>query len=439
MHTKKRMRGTPMRITVQGQQPLRGDYFPSGNSNAAIATIAASTLSTTPIVLNNVPNTLSTQRMLAIAQHLGAQFTHQNSQLRIETPHVERRTIDAELSNLLAASILFVAPVLLRRGYVRLDWQRPLSRLRAHITAMQDLGLRVNIANGYLEITPEHWEDQEIMLLFPSVTATNLTCMLAAVFGQKTVVRNAASEPHVRTLQHLLVKMGAQIEGIGSNMVVVHGMQSSVNTPEIDLPYDHIEIASVAAMAALLPGKVSIHNVHLPDMQRTLKVFQQFGIAFFVEQQDDHARYTLHMADQQSLQVQRPFGDTAQSIETGPWPGFPSDLIAIATVLATQARGSILIHERLFNNRLLFADRLKSMGAQIVLCDPHRAVVFGKQPLRGEYMDSPDVRVGLAMLTAALAAEGQTTIDNAQLVDWAFEGIRDKLAALGAVIEVQAP
>lgn len=427
-----------MRITVQGQQSLRGTYHPSGNSNAALAVVAASALSEQRMTLHNVPNTTSTSQVLHSAAMLGGEVQRFDGRVIIQTPHLRTRLISSDMTNLTSANILFIAPVLLRRGYVRVEWQRSIARLRPHIAAMQDLGLRVDITGNDFEVRPEHWEEQDIMLLFPSVTTTALVCMLAAAFGQKTTIRNAASEPHLRILQHTLVKLGAKIEGIGSNLVTVYGMKPTTEPQDIHLPSDHIEIASVAVMSAITPGQIEIKDVYLPDMQMILKTFGQLGLQYYTEQQADDGLHVLYIPEQEKLEVQRPLGDVSLSIDTNPWPGFPSDLVAIATLLASQARGSTLIHEKLFSDRLLFVDKLKSMGARIVLCDPHRAVVFGKSPLRGEYIDSPDVRVGLALLAAALCADGESMIDNAHLVEWAFENIREKLVDIGAHIEADA-
>lgn len=425
-----------MRISVRGQHRLEGDYHPSGNSNAAIAAIAAAMLSEQPSTVHNFPMTTGTQNMVDIAQHLGASTSHKDKTLHIQAPHIQQRLLEAQHTDRLAASVLFVAPMLLRRGHAHIEWQRPMGKLRAHIAAMIDLGLVVEINGNSLEITPERWDNRDIMLLFPSVTTTALVCMLAACLGQKTTIRNAASEPHLHTLQHQLVQMGAKIDGIGSNLLTVYGFDSEAPSPStIALPSDHIEIASIAMMAAITGGQLAIHDVVLPDMHMILKIISQMGVQHYWEAQSD-GLHILRVPQQDTMVVERPFGDTSLSVETGPWPSFPSDLVAITTVLATQTRGSVLIHEKLFNDRLLFIDKLKAMGAQIVLCDPHRAVVFGKRSLRSEYIDSPDVRVGLALLSAALIASGETIMDNAHLVDWAFENIREKLIKIGAEIEV---
>ena len=428
-----------MRISVQGQHPLQGDYYPSGNSNAAIATIAGALLSKAPVNLHNVPDTVGTKGMLKIAQHLGTTVSQTDNTLQLETPHLQQRILETKQSDLLAASVLFLAPILYRRGHARLEWGRPMGRLRAHIAAMIDLGFMVEIQGDSLEVSPEPWEERDIMLAFPSVTTTALVCMLAACFGHKTIIRNAASEPHVHSLQHLLVQMGAKIDGIGSNLLIIYGFENeNIAGATLTMPSDHIEIASIAMIAAITEGQVAIHDVHLPDMHMILKILTQMGVQYYAEAQKD-GRHILRIPHQHTMVVQRPFGDTSLNVETGPWPSLPSDLVAITTVLATQTRGSVLIHERTFNDRMLFIDKLKAMGAQIVLCDPHRAVVFGKRDLRGYYIDSPDVRVGLALLAAALIADGETIIDNAHLVDWAFENTRDKLIKIGAQIKVITP
>lgn len=426
-----------MRLLVKGQPVLRGDYYPSGNSNAALAALVAAMLSPQPTTLSPFPITISTEMMSAIANELGAQFeVSPNDVLRIETPHISGRLISNTHTQQLNASALFLAPILARRQHARLEWSRPLSRLHAQLVALRDLGIEIAQTGNIFELTAERWQQRDMMLLHPSVTTTALVCMLAAALGESTTIRNAASEPHVRILQHQLIQMGAKIDGVGSNLVTIDGWGDAPTGADVKLPYDHIEIASVAIMGAITPGRLSIHNTHAADMQMILKVFGQLGVAYHLEAIPDSNLHILHIPDSQPLRVERPLGANDLTIDTNPWPGFPSDLVAITAVLATQARGSVMIHEKLFNDRLLFVDKLKSMGAQIVLADPHRAVIFGKRELRGDYIDSPDVRVGLALLAAALCATGDTIIDNAQQVDWAFQGIRDKLTAVGAQFEV---
>jgi UDP-N-acetylglucosamine 1-carboxyvinyltransferase len=241
---------------------------------------------------------------------------------------------------------------------------------------------------------------------------------------------NAASEPHVVDLLNMLVKMGAQIDGIGSNLLTIHGRsgQDDLKGAAYTVSPDHVEAASVAAIAALSGGRLTVENTRRRDLRLIARVYERLGLNISLDEDavvvPVHEQFVLSSRDE----------DVDVSVESSPWPGFPSDLIAMATVIATQARGLVLIHEKLFNNRMLFVDRLTAMGAQIVLCDPHRAIVVGPTRLQGDYVDNPDVRVGLAMLGAALCAEGETVIDSAEVFDRSFEHVLDKLTALGARI-----
>ncbi len=431
-----------MRIAVQGHATIRGEYTPSGNSNAAISAIAASLLSDEKTIIHRLPNTLSTGQMLQIAEQLGASIKHdtQSSTAELETSYIPSRVLDQHTTDQFPAGVLYLAPIITRRHHARLEWSSSLRRLRTHLVALQDLGFRLDIDGNAVNITAEPWDTCELVLTWQSVTATALVCMLAATLGKKTTIYNAASEPHLRILQHQLIQMGAKIESVGSNLLTIYGIQDQPKGSTVHLPYDHIEIASMAAISAITPGQVSIKNVYLPDIRMTLKVFERLGLKYYLEPVDGIAdEYILHVPEQNGMQATHQLLEEPDiTIDTAPWPGFPSDLVALTTVLATQVRGTTLIHERLFDNRLLFTDKLKAMGAQILLCDPHRAVVLGNSPLRGEYIDSPDVRVGLALLGAALCAEGESIIDRAELIDRTFEGVIDKLTGIGAQIEVVA-
>lgn len=421
-----------MRIHVQGGAPLRGQYIPSGNSNAAIASIAASLLSDAACTITPLPETLSVQRTLQIAEQLGAQPRRNENTLLIQTSHVQTRTLESDVIHGFTPAILFLAPLLARRQYARFDWSEPLNRFQTHLIALRDLGLTVRVDASGFEVEAERWESRELILAETSVTGTALVCMLAATLGKKTTIYNAASEPHLRSLQSQLIQMGAQIDGIGSNLVTVYGVAEALKGGAFAIPFDHIEVASIAALGAMTPGQLSIHHINLPDLRLILKVYEQFGMPYYLETQEDGS-YRLHIPDHEAGLRRADESDLA--VSTAPWPGFPSDLIAMTTVLATQTRGSTLIHEKLFDNRLLFTDKLKAMGAHIVLCDPHRAIVIGKSPLQGEYMDTPDVRTGIALLAAAICAEGESVIDNAQLINRTFEGVLQKLKALGARIQ----
>src|SRR5690606_12182124 len=262
-------------------------------------------------------------------------------------------------------------------------------------------------------------EFKDIILAQASVTATALVMMLAACLGRETIIYNAACEPHVGELANLLEEMGVHIEGIGSNVLRVLS-PPALEGAHVAIGPDHVEAASVAAIGALCGGRIQIENVRQQDMRIIARVYQRLGVQLDVEDE------TIYVPRHQPLMVSAREEDVDASIETAIWPGFPSDLVAVATVVATQARGTSLIHEKLFSNRLLFVDRLKAMGAQIVLCDPHRVIVVGATRLYGVYMDTPDVRAGLGMLAAALVAEGTSTIDNAQAIEQNFAGVLDR-------------
>jgi len=418
-----------MRIVVYGGHPLRGTFRASGNSNAALALIAASLLSEAEITLRGIPDTSTTALMLDAARTLGAQITHGEA-YALRTPALHTRSLGPEITDGQVGAVLLLAPILARRRHARLEIDYPLSRLHTHLTALRDLGFDIHISGDVIDFTATPWDQRELILLQTSVTATALVCMLGAVMGRETLIHNAASEPHIQDLQHMLAAMGAQIEGIGSNRVLVRGAVE-LGGADITLRPDHIEIASIAAIGAITGGSLTIEHVNAADMQLIRRVYARLGVSLYLSGE------TLFVPAHDALTVSQDAEDLDVPIETAPWPGFPSDLVAMTTVIATQARGTTLIHEKLFDNRLLFVDKLTAMGAQIVLCDPHRALVVGPSALRGEYLDTPDVRTGLALLAAALCCrDSAVKIDNAQLIDRTFENVVSKLVSLGAQIEV---
>ena len=420
-----------MRICVEGRQPLNGIYQPAGNTNAAMALLGAALLTDKPIKLGNVPHTINTQAMLAVAQQLGANLEwHDEETVTITAEQIWKRILTQEDTNGLVGMMLFLPSMLVRRQHIRIEFNFPLNRIRTHLEALRDLGQVVITTSGAVECQAMPWDSKEIILTQTSVTATAIVMMLAARLGKETIVHNAACEPHVQELANLLCEMGAHIEGIGSNVLRI------ISPPELDgaeaiIGADHIEVASVAAMSALCGGRIQIDGIRRSDMPMIGKTYRQLGIQLDIDEN------VMFVPKHEVLMLSDREEDTDLSIETSPWPGFPSDLVAIATLITTQTRGTTLIHEKLFNNRLLFVDKLKSMGAQIVLCDPHRAIVVGSTPLSGIYMDTPDVRAGLGMLGAALAAEGESVIDNAEVIERQFAGVFKKLQALGAQITVE--
>ena len=420
-----------MRIHVEGGQPLNGIYQPAGNPNAAMALLAAALLTEHPVTLRNVPVTVSTRAVIALAERLGAQVAcSDESALAIRASQLTGRVLTEADTSSSIGPILFLAPLLVRRQHVRLEFDFPLNRVRTHLEALRDLGLDVVTASGAVECRAAQWDYRSIILAQASVTATAVVLMLAAALGKETIVSNAACEPHIRELALLLESMGAHIEGIGSNVLRVLS-PPELNGAEATVGPNHIEAASVAGVTALSGGRVQIEGTRLDDLRMIDRIYRRLGI------QLDTDENVVFVPKHHQLAVSNREEDVDASIETAIWPGFPSDLVALATVIATQARGTSLIHEKLFNNRLLFVDRLKAMGAQIVLCDPHRAIVVGPTPLYAIYMDSPDVRAGLGMLAAALVASGTSVIDNAQALEHNFGGVIPRLKALGARIEVE--
>jgi len=416
-----------MRIRVEGGHPLNGQYRPSGNANAAAHLLAASLLTDQPITLHNFPHASSTKTMLEIAERLGTQAVEtENTHLALQTAQITRRTLTLEGTN----ALLFLAPILVRRQYVRVEMDFPLNRIRTHLEALRDLGLDVQIVDGAVECRATTWDYKDIILTQPSVTATSLVMMLAACFGQETIIHNAACEPHLQELANLLELMGVQVQGVGSSMLRIFG-KPQLNGAEVTIGPDHIETASIAAIAALSHGRTQITETRQADLRMIGKIYHRLGIQLDIDEQ------SIFIPRHEQLIVSNREEDVDASIETAPWPGFPSDLVAIATLIATQTRGTSLIHEKLYNNRLIFVDKLNAMGAQILLCDPHRAIIVGATPLRAIYMDSPDVRTGLGMLGAALIASGESVIDNAQVIGHSFEGVLGKLQALGAKIIVE--
>lgn len=418
-----------MRITVEGNQPLRGRFQVGGNSNAAIALVAASLLTEAPVTLHNVPQTTSTLSLLKVAEGLGlsAGKSDSSDSYTLQTAQVASRKLDREQTMLSAGSILLIPAILARRQHAQLTIDVPLSRFNTHLTAFRDLGCIVKAADGLIELELRRWDARTVILTQSSVTATSTIAMLAATCGRETQIMNAASEPHVTDLLRFLVTMGARIDGIGSNLLTIHGVESLRGGVATVAP-DHIEAASVAALSALTDGRVIIEGVRHDDLRLILKVFERLGL------HADSDQDTLNVAATPPLTISERDEDVDLEIGTAPWPGFPSDLAAVATVVATQAQGTVLIHEKMFSNRLLFIDKLNAMGAQIVLCDPHRAIIMGATRLQGEYIDNPDVRTGLAMLGAALVADGRTVIDNAEVFDRTFGNLIGKLTALGASI-----
>lgn len=422
------------KFVIQGGLPLSGEITAAGNKNAALPILAACLLTEEELVIANVPRIRDTEAQIALLAKLGVEveWVEQNT-VRLCAKNVTDTTLDEDLSAAIRASFLMAGPLLARFGEVHMPppggdfiGRR---RLDAHLDAFRELGARVG-GQRWIELSapPGGLQATEIFMDEPSVMGTENVLMAAALIPGETTISNAACEPHVQDLARLLVKMGAPISGIGSNVMVVTG-QDKLGGAEHRVTPDHIEIASFMALAAATGGELRIHDVEPLDLLMIRRQFRRLGFQSVIEGRD------VIVPPSQNLRVQADVGGAIPKIEDGPWPAFPADLTSIALALATQAEGEILIFEKMFENRLFFVDKLVAMGARITLCDPHRAIVSGPAPLHGERVDSPDIRAGMAMLIAALAAEGTSHIGNIRQIDRGYEDIDTRLKALGAHIE----
>ncbi|MBN8869378.1 MAG: UDP-N-acetylglucosamine 1-carboxyvinyltransferase [Solirubrobacterales bacterium] len=422
------------KFVIQGGVPLSGEITAAGNKNAALPILAACLLTEEVVTIANVPRIRDTEAQIELLAALGVtvEWVEDNT-VRLCAKDVEDTTLDQDLSAAIRASFLMAGPLLARFGSVNMPppggdfiGRR---RLDAHLDAFRELGARVG-GDRWIELNapPGGLRAAEIFMDEPSVMGTENALMAAALTPGETTILNAASEPHVQDLARLLVKMGAPISGIGSNVMIVEG-QEKLGGADHKVTPDHIEIASFMALAAATGGELRIREIEPFDLVMIRRQFRRLGFQSVVEGND------VIVPPSQNLRVQPDAGGAIPKIEDGPWPAFPADLTSIALALATQAEGEILIFEKMFENRLFFVDKLVAMGARITLCDPHRAIVSGPTRLHGERVDSPDIRAGMAMLIAALAAEGTSEIGNIRQIDRGYENIDDRLRSLGAHIE----
>lgn len=425
---------------VEGGNSLSGIIKPQGNKNEALPILAASILATAPVTIENLPLIEDVKQMLEILKKIGIkiEFPDKNdlSKVIIHPTENIKTEIPKELSSLLRGSVTLAGPILAKKREVFLP--RPggdrigRRRLDTHILAFEALGAKVKIFPDGFEIKADKLKGDDILLDETSVTATeNAICV--AVFAEgETIIRNAASEPHVQNLCHFLNKMGAQIEGIGSNVLKIKGVKELKSTTHKIGP-DYLEVGSFISLAATTKGEIIIEEPDLKNLRMIRMAFAKLGILTREEKKD--SQEFLIVPKDQSLKVQMDIGGAIPKIESAPWPGFPADMTSVILVTATQCEGTILIHEKLFESRLFFTDRLISMGARIVLCDPHRAVVIGPTPLQSSAVSSPDIRAGMAMLIAALCAEGESIIQNVHQIDRGFMNIEKRLETLGAKIK----
>ncbi|MBN1675506.1 MAG: UDP-N-acetylglucosamine 1-carboxyvinyltransferase [Kiritimatiellae bacterium] len=418
------------RFIIRGQKRLSGRYRPAGNKNAALPMLAACVLTDEPVVLQNVPVIEDVEVMLQILEQLGVAVARKGHTVNLCAAGIRRSRLKPELCAMARSSILFAGPLAARHG--RAVLMPPggdvigRRRLDTHFYGLQALGIDVAGGRQY-SFRRRKLRGAEILLDEASVTATENILMAATLSPGETVIFNAACEPHVQDLCALLAAMGARIDGVGTNRLRVQGV-ARLHGARHRVQPDHIEIGSFAAAALVTGGELRIEDVPAAHIAVITRAFRKLGAHLAPEGRK------LRLAPRRKMRVVNDFGEAVPKIEDGPWPGFPSDLMSVAIVLATQARGTMLFFEKMFESRLYFVDRLIHMGARIVQCDPHRVLVVGPARLHGTHLASPDIRAGMAMLVAALAAGGESVIDNAQSIDRGYERIEHRLRALGADI-----
>ena len=419
-------------FVIEGGHRLSGRVRAAGNKNGALPILAACLLTSDPVELENVPRIRDVDTMIELIQRLGvdAEWTGAN-EVRVHAAQLDTYALDEELCRQIRASILLAGPLLARAGRVSVPppggdviGRR---RIDTHIHAFAALGADVDTARR-LELRATGLVGTRLFLDEASVTGTENAIMAATLARGETVIENAACEPHVRDLCRFLVSLGAQIDGIGSNVLRITGV-GSLRGGSYRIGPEHIEVASFIGLAAVTGSEIAIEDAVPDDLVAILPVFERLGVRVDVD------GTTINVPAGQELVIQDDLGGQVPKIEDGIWPAFPADLTSIAVVIATQARGTILIFEKMFESRLFFVDKLVQMGARIILCDPHRVVVSGPSKLYGERLESPDIRAGMAMLIASLAAEGTSTIGNVGQIDRGYERIDERLRGLGARIE----
>lgn len=420
------------KFVIEGRHPLRGTLMPSGNKNAALPMLAAALLTDEKVVLRNIPRIKDIETMVEIISALGVGIEETGDhELTVHARNVQTTELNPDLCRHIRASILLAGPMLARCGRINLPppggdviGRR---RVDTHLAALRSLGAEIEVDHGYKMKTSE-LKGQEIFLDEASVTGTENALIAACTAKGRTVIRNAASEPHVQDLALFLNRLGAGISNIGSNMLVIQGADR-LHGGDYEISPDHVEIGSFIGATAVTKGELLIKNAVPEHLRMILLAFEKLGITVEVRGQD------IFVPQEQSLRIVADAHGVIPRIDDGPWPAFPADLMSIVTVAATQCEGAMLIFEKMYESRMFFVDKLFSMGAHIVLCDPHRAIVMGPTKLHGELLISPDIRAGMAMLLAALCAEGQSVIENIGQIDRGYERVEEKLQALGAHIE----
>jgi UDP-N-acetylglucosamine 1-carboxyvinyltransferase len=420
-------------FVIEGGHRLSGTLKAAGNKNGALPILAATLLTGDTVTLSNVPRIRDVQTMLDLLDDVGADVSWIGpNEVRVVTAEAAKHELDPALCARMRASFLLAGPLLARfgRAAVPLPGGDVIGRRRLdpHIHAFARMGAEIEFRDHYDMRAPDGLRGEHIFLDEASVMATENAVMAAVLTAGETVLGNAACEPHVQDLCRFLVSLGAHIEGIESNVLRIHGV-TSLRGGEWRIAPDHIEVGSVIGLAAMTSSDITIEDANPKDLVSILPCFNRLGVRVEIE------GTSVRVLPDQQLAVEDDLGGHIPKIEDGPWPAFPADLTSIALTVATQAFGTVLIFEKMFESRLFFVDKLVGMGARIILCDPHRAVVSGPAQLVGQRMESPDIRAGMAMLLAGLCADGQSTIGAAHQIDKGYERIDERLRSLGARIE----
>jgi UDP-N-acetylglucosamine 1-carboxyvinyltransferase len=419
-------------LIIEGQIPLRGEVTPSGNKNAALPILAACILTDETITLHNVPDISDVHSMMDLLRQLGiALESVADHSWTLRAADVHPADLDPESCRRMRASILLAGPMLARKGKIRLPTPGGdfigRRRVDTHILALRALGAEVSYRRMF-DMKADRLTGADILLDEASVTATENAIMAAVLAKGDTVIRNAASEPHVQDLCTFLNSLGAKIHHIGSNVLKIEGVKG-LHGGDYTLGADYLEVASFIGAAAVTGGKVRIKNAQPEYLAMSRLVFRRLGVDWDVEGKD------IVVSANQKLVIEQDLGGAIPEIKTNVWPAFPTDLTSIAITVATQTQGTVLFHDWMFPGRMYFTDKLVSMGARIILCDPHRAIVQGKSELTGEQLESPDIRAGMSLILAALAAKGTSRIRNISQIDRGYERIHEKLKSLGADIQ----
>ena len=417
---------------VEGGRKLSGTIRAAGNKNAALPIVAGTLVTDQPVTLTNVPRIRDIEVLVDVLRSMGAQaeWTGRN-ELAVHAKEINPDELDHKLSARIRGSILLAGPLLGRCGHVTLPppggdviGRR---RLDTHFLALEQFGGKLELTD-VITMKTKGLRGADVFLDEPSVTGTENALMAAVLAKGTTVLRNAASEPHVQDLAKFLVAMGARIEGIGSNVITIHGGGGPLRGAAHEIGPDHIEVGSFIGLAAVTRSELRIEAAGTQHLRSVLMGFERLGIRCKIDGDD------LIVPKDQEMVIQSDLGGHVPKLEDQPWPAFPADVMSIAIVTATQCEGMILMHEKMFESRMFFVDKLIGMGARIVLCDPHRAIIAGPTQLRGATVESPDIRAGMAMLLAALCAKGKSTINNVGQIERGYERIDQRLNALGANI-----